>query len=60
MSKRDVDCIGMSAITLLIGPYTIPEDAIDGRNTKWASYNENGDCDKDALTAAAVLGGVRG
>ena len=53
-SKNELDSIGMSAITLLVGPYTIPQDAIDGRNTKWASYNENGDCDKDALTAAAI------
>lgn len=53
-SGNELDSIGMSAITLLVGPYTIPQDAIDGRNTKWASYNENGDCDKDALTAAAI------
>lgn len=53
-SDAEMDALGISAITLLVGPYTIPEDKIDGRNTKFASFNENGDCDKDALTAAAI------
>jgi len=53
-SDAELQSLGVSAIALLVGPYTIPPDAIDGRNTKWATYNENGDCDKDALTAAAI------
>ena len=53
-SNDELDAIGMAAIAVLVGPYTIPDDRVDSRNTKWATYNENGDCDKDALTAAAI------
>ena len=48
-----LDTIGVAALALLTGPYTLATDTSDSRNNKFATYNTNGDCDKDALSGAA-------
>ena len=54
LSELELDALGVSALFMLVGPYTATVDAIDTRNTKWASYHGTGDCDKDALTGCAL------
>lgn len=50
-----LDAVGCAALAVLVGPYTRVPDVFDSRNTKWATFNRNGDCDKDALTGGAVF-----
>mgnify|MGYP006115255111 FL=1 len=50
-----LDAVGCGALALLVGPYTLVSDIFDSRNTKWASFFIQGDCDKDALTGGAIF-----
>lgn len=49
------DAVGCAALALLVGPYTRVPDLFDSRNTKWATFNRTGDCDKDSLTAGSMF-----
>lgn len=50
-----LDAIGMAALCIATGPYTTVEDRRDTRNDQFDSFFDRGDCDKNAISGAALF-----
>jgi hypothetical protein len=49
-----IDAIGMAALCVAVGPYTTVPDKRDTRNDQFDSWFDRGDCDKNAISGAAL------